>query len=106
MSRQPESARMRIAQSEKLYSSFPANGSYLETSEPYEPCTRAVLVFQGSDDGLTAHRHPRARRSPPHLGKGTNVVTKQQAETPRATQAPEGWKRRRIRTASSGGRGN
>jgi hypothetical protein len=54
--------------SEKLYSTFPANGSYLETAEPYEPCT--VLVFQGSDDGLTPHRRPRARCSPPHLGKG------------------------------------
>ncbi len=35
-------------------------------------------------------------------GQGHHVVTKQQATTrPRATQAPEGSKRRRIRTASS-----
>ncbi len=63
------SVRMQIVQSEKSYWTFPANGSYLQTAEPYKPCT--VLVFQGSDDGLTPHRRLRARRSPPHLGKGT-----------------------------------
>ena len=66
--------------------------------EPHEPCS--VPVFQGSDDALTPHRHPRARRSAPHLGR---YATSKQAKTPRATQTPEGSKRRRMRTASSRG---
>jgi hypothetical protein len=100
------SARMRVAQSKKLYSTFPANGSYLETAEPYEPCT--VLVLQGSDEGLTPHRRPHARRSPLHLGKRTTwwLSSRQRHLLSRATQAPEGSKRRRMRTASPGGRGN
>jgi hypothetical protein len=69
------------------------------SAEPHEPCS--VPVFQGSDDALTPHRRPRARRSEPHLGR--YATSKQQAKTPRGTQTPEGSKRRRMRTASSRG---
>jgi len=62
--------------------------------EPNEP------MFRASDDSLTPHRLPRARRSAPHLGK---YSTKQQAKAPRAAQTPESSKRRRMRTASSRG---
>jgi hypothetical protein len=65
--------------------------SYLQTAEPYEPCT--VLVLQGSDDGLT-----------PHLGKGTTWCLSSRQR--RLVSRPEGSKRRRMRTASSRGRGN
>jgi len=69
------------------------------SAEPHEPCS--VAVFQGSDDALTPHRRPRARRSALHLGR--YATSKQQAKTPRGTQTPEGSKRRRMRTASSRG---
>jgi hypothetical protein len=45
-------------------------------------------------------RHPRARRSAPHLGRHYN---KQQVNVHRAEQTPESSKRRRVRTASAKG---
>ena len=57
-------------------------------------------MFRASDDSLTPHRLPRARRSAPHLGK---YSTKQQAKAPGAARTPESSKRRRMRTASSRG---
>ena len=48
---------------------FPHKWKLSGDLQPYEPCT--VLVFQGSDDGLTPHRRP------PRA-----VVTKQQANLP------------------------
>ncbi|KAH9976369.1 hypothetical protein BGW80DRAFT_915744 [Lactifluus volemus] len=45
-------------------------------------------------------RHPRARRSAPHLGKHGD---KQQVNVHRSEQTPESTKRRRVRTASAKG---
>ena len=51
-------------------------------------------------DSLTPHYRPRVRHSAPNLGKYRN---NQQVKVHRATQTPEGSKRRRVRTASAKG---
>lgn len=66
----------------------------------------AAEVFQPSGTPTPHNRHPRARRSAPHLGKYThssNNNAGQQAKAPRAAQTPDGSKRRRMRTASAKG---
>jgi hypothetical protein len=74
------------------------------SADPNALCAAEVLRPSGTP---TPHnRHPRARRSAPHLGKYThnnNNNARQQVKAPRATQTPDGSKRRRTRTASAKG---
>jgi hypothetical protein len=70
-----------------------------------------VFQFEASDASLSMstpvhpNRLPRARRSAPHLGKyaGKQQQQQQQGKLPHAAQTPDGFKRRRMRTASSRG---
>jgi hypothetical protein len=67
-----------------------------------------VFQFKGSEMMSTPshpNRLPRARRSAPHLGKyaGKQQQQQHQGNLSRATQTPDGLKRRRMRTASSRG---
>ena len=69
----------------------------------------APEVLQPSEAPTPHIRHPRARRSAPHLGKYThnnNINVRQHAKAPRATQTPDGSKRQRTRTTSAKGAEN
>jgi hypothetical protein len=66
----------------------------------------AAEVLQPSGTPTPYHRHPRARRSAPHLGKYThnnNNSVRQQAKAQRVAQTPDGSKRQRMRTTSAKG---
>ncbi|KAN0109906.1 hypothetical protein V8E52_008867 [Russula decolorans] len=91
-----------------------SEGDSRETTSPNSPHKRkpsadpnALCVaeaLQPSGTPTPHNRHPRARRSAPHLGKYThnnNNSARQQAKAPRAAQTPDGSKRRRTRTASA-----
>jgi hypothetical protein len=93
-----------------------SGGHSRETTSPNSPHKRkpsadpntlcAAEVLQPSGTPTPHNRHPRARRSAPHLGKythGNNNNARQQANAPRAAQTPDGSKRRRTRTASAKG---
>lgn len=72
------------------------------SADPNAICT----VLQPRGTPTLHNRHPRARRSAPHLGKYThnnNSNARQQAKAPRAAQTPDGSKRRRTRTTSAKG---
>jgi hypothetical protein len=74
------------------------------SADRYALCAAEVLQPSGTP---TSHgRHPRARRSAPHLGKyihNNNSNARQQVKVPRATQTPDSSKRRRTRTTSAKG---
>jgi hypothetical protein len=93
-----------------------SEGDSRETTSPNSPNNQkpsadpnalcAAEVLQPSGTPTPHNRHPRARRSAPHLGMYThnnNNNARQQAKAPRATQTPDGSKRRRTRTASAKG---
>ena len=93
-----------------------SGGRSRETTSPSSPCKQtpsananvlcAAEVLQPSGTSTPHNRHPRARRSAPHLGKYThnsNNNVRQQAKAPRASQTPDGSKRRRTRTTSAKG---
>ncbi len=90
-----------------------SEGEARETISPNSPrkrkpsaklCTAEVLKQSGTP--TPHHRHPRARRSAPHLGKYAyynNNGSRQQVKAPRATQTPDDSKRLRTRTTSAKG---
>ncbi len=91
-------------------------GEARQTASPNSPGKRKSLaesnvlsaaeVLQPSGTPTPYHRHPRARRSAPHLGKYThnnNNSVRQQAKATRVAQTPDGSKRRRTRTTSAKG---
>lgn len=93
-----------------------SGGHTRETTSPSSPYKRkpsananvlcAAEVLQPSGASIPHNRHPRARRSAPHLGKyshNSNNNVRQQAKAPRASQTPDGSKRRRTRTTSAKG---
>jgi hypothetical protein len=72
------------------------------SADPNGLCAAKVLLPSGTPTPL--NRHPRARRSAPHLGKyihNNNNNTRQQTKAPCAAQTPDGLKRRRTRTTSA-----
>ena len=72
------------------------------SADPKALC--AAEGHQPSETPTLHNRHPRARRSAPHLGKYThnnNNIARQQAKAPRVAQTPDGSKRRRTRTSSA-----
>jgi hypothetical protein len=77
------------------------------SADPNALCAAEVLRPSGTPTPY--NRHPRARRSAPHLGKYThnnNNNARQQANTPRVAQTPDSSRRQRTRTTSAKGAEN
>jgi len=68
-----------------------------------KPSADPNALLQPSGTPTLHIRHPRVRRSVPHLSKYNSNNTRQQANAHREAQTPDGSKRRRTRTTSAKG---